>query len=230
MPCSRDHVSQFCQKVRISAGSATLTGKKSGSISRIDPRPRAGDEVRRGSLGVGDVVQHGTGGHQIEVSRPDRAGKDVSATEFQPGYVRVGQGEIQVHRQSPPTGEDPSGKPGRHGPVAAANLERSCTWSDARPLDVAAVHRIEQLRHECQPQALAFLMMIKNVLWHTSPDGAAPWAPTAPPADRASLRSAPAGPEAAAARAGLHDPLLRPPAAHSRTNRWEDRQPSLFMC
>ena len=41
MPYSRDQDSQPSQNARIPAGSATLTGRKSGSISRITPPGRA---------------------------------------------------------------------------------------------------------------------------------------------------------------------------------------------
>jgi hypothetical protein len=33
---------------------------------------------------------------------------------------------------------------------------------------MAAMHRIEQPRHQSQPLALAFIVMIKDVLWHTA--------------------------------------------------------------
>jgi hypothetical protein len=36
-------------------------------------------------------------------------------------------------------------------------------------VEVAPLHRIEQPRHQRQPLPLAFLVMIKNVLWHAVP-------------------------------------------------------------
>ena len=147
-----------------------LTGRKSGSISRIRPaRPRAGDQVHHSSLGVGDMVQHGAGRHQIKVSRLDRPREDVGLAKLEPGYVRVGQGQVEVHRDRPPAGRDPPGQPGRHGAVTAANFERPRPRPGTQPLKVAAVHRIEQPRHQRQPLALAFLVMIKDVLWHAAP-------------------------------------------------------------
>ena len=48
--------------------------------------------------------------------------------------------------------------------VILRDLQRPRSRSDAEPLKVAAVHRIEQPRHQGQPLALAFVVMIKNVL------------------------------------------------------------------
>ena len=55
---------------RTSGGSAMLTGRKSGSISRIIPPGRAGHQVHHSSLSVGDMMQHGAGRHQVKVTGP----------------------------------------------------------------------------------------------------------------------------------------------------------------
>ena len=109
-------------------------------------------------------MQHGTDRHQIKVSRPDWPREDIGLAKLEPGFVHVGQGQVEIHRDRPPTGRDPPGQPGRHGAVTAANFERPRPWPDAQPLNEAPVHRIEQPRHQCQPLPLAFLVMIKNVL------------------------------------------------------------------
>ena len=147
-----------------------LTGRKSGSISRIvPPGLRAGDEVGHRGPGVGDVVQHGAGRHQVKVCRLDRPREDVGLAQLEPGYVPLGQGQVEVHRHRPPAGRGPPGQPGRHRAVATANFERPRSGPDAQPLNVAAVHRIEQPRHQRQPLALALLVMIKDVLRHAVP-------------------------------------------------------------
>ena len=141
---------------------------------RLDQQDRparlsAGHEIGHSSLSVGDVVQHGAGRHQIKVSRPDWPRQDVGLAILEPGYVRVEQGQVEIHRHCPPAGRDPPGQPSRYGAVTAANFERPSSRSGAEPLKVAAVHRIEQPRHEGQSLALAFLVMIKDVLWHAVP-------------------------------------------------------------
>jgi hypothetical protein len=110
------------------------------------------------------MVQHGARRHQIKVSRLDWPREDVGLAKLEPGYVRVGQGQVEIHRDRPPARRDPPGKPGRHGAVTTANFERPRSRTGAQPLNVAAVHRIEQPRHQRQPLALAFLVMIKDVL------------------------------------------------------------------
>src|SRR6202012_4878248 len=49
------------------------------------------------------------------------------------------------------------------------NFERTRPRPDTQPLNVTAVHRIEQPRHQCEPLTLAFLMMIKDVFRHAPP-------------------------------------------------------------
>jgi len=145
-------------------------------------RPRAGYEVGHRSVGVGHMVQYGAGRHQIKVGRLDRPREDVGLAQHQPGYVPVDQGQVEIHRHRPPAGHRPPGQPGRHGAVATANFERPRSGPDPQPLNVPAVHRIEQPRHQRQPLALARLVMIKDVLWHAGPPKA--WVNAAPQQDR----------------------------------------------
>jgi hypothetical protein len=152
-----------------------LTGRKSGSISKIGPaRPRAGNQVRHRGLGVGDMVQHGAGRHQVKVRGRDRPRADVALAQLQPGHVRVGQRQVEIHRHRLPTGRHPFGKPGRDGAVATANFERPRSGTDTQPLNAAAVHRIKQPRHQGQPLPLARQVMIKNVIRHARPPNAWP--------------------------------------------------------
>ena len=132
-------------------------------------RPGTSHQIHHSSLSIADMMQHGAGRHQIEVSRLDPPRQDVFLTKLEPGYIRVDQGQVQIHRHHPPGGRDPPSQPGRHRSVTTANFERMRPRPDAQPLNVAAVHRIEQPRHQCEPLALAFLVMIKDVFWHASP-------------------------------------------------------------
>jgi hypothetical protein len=132
-------------------------------------RPRAGNQVRHRGLGVGDMVQHGAGRQQVKVRGRDRPRADVALAQLQPGHVRVGQRQVEIHRHRLPTGRHPFGKPGRDGAVATANFERPRSGTDTQPLNAAAVHRIKQPRHQGQPLPLARQVMIKNVIRHAGP-------------------------------------------------------------
>jgi hypothetical protein len=60
-------------------------------------------------------------------------------------------------------------QPPRRRNAGAAVLERPRSRADAQPLITGAMHRIEQPRHQGQPLALAFVVMIKDVLDTLSP-------------------------------------------------------------
>jgi hypothetical protein len=109
-------------------------------------------------------MEHGAGRHQVKVPRLDRPGQDVGLAKLESGYISIDQGQVQVHRHRLPAGYDSPGQPGGHGPVPAADFERARARPDAQPLNMAAVHRIEQPRHQGEPFTLAFLVMIENVL------------------------------------------------------------------
>jgi hypothetical protein len=111
-------------------------------------RPDTGHQVRHRCLRVAHVVQHRAGRHQVKVSRFDRPGQDVGLAELESGCVRTGQRQVEIHRHRPATGGDPPGQPGRHGAVTAARFKRPRSRPDAQPVNVAAVHRIEQPRHK----------------------------------------------------------------------------------
>jgi hypothetical protein len=52
-----------------------------------------------------------------------------------------------------------------------SDFKRPLPRSDAQLLDVAAVHRIEEPRHQIQPAALSLLVMTEDVLRHDHPAG-----------------------------------------------------------
>jgi hypothetical protein len=131
----------------------------------------------------------------------------------------------------PPAGCGPLCQPGRHGGVTAASLERARSRPEAQPLNVAAVHRIEQPRHQRQPLPLTFLMMIKNVLWHAvpaSPQLTSPGSRLKPLVRPAYAGTSP-GPVAGPSQpdAGLQRPVVTPDLRSA--NLWPGPEPSSHL-
>ena len=87
--------------------------------------------------------------------RLDRPGEDVALTYVEVRRTRIDERQVEIQRHGLPIRGRSLGEPGGHGAVAAPDLQRPRPGSDAKRLDVAAVHRIEQPRHQRQPLALA---------------------------------------------------------------------------
>src|SRR5438046_6884991 len=100
MPRSRDHANHPLQNVRTSIGSATRTGRKSGSISRIaPPRFEARDEIANCRLGVCHVMKNGACSHEVETTRIDRPRDDVALTELNAWSAHiVDKREVEIQR------------------------------------------------------------------------------------------------------------------------------------
>jgi hypothetical protein len=110
------------------------------------------------------VVQHRPRGHEIEAARIDRAGNDVALSQLEPRRTHIHKRQIEIDRDRPAAGADALGEPGGDRAVAAADLERPIARTHAERVDVPAVHRIEQPRHQRQARALTFEVMIQDVL------------------------------------------------------------------
>jgi hypothetical protein len=148
-------------------GSATLTGRKSGSISRIEPHgARLAARFRTRGLDVSDVVQHRSRGHEVEAAGIDRAGDDVALSHVEPRRPHVDERQVEIDGDRLAAGPDALREPGGDRAVAAADLERPSARTHAEGLDVPAVHRVEQSRHQRQPDALTLEVVVEDVLGH----------------------------------------------------------------
>ena len=107
MPCARDQASQPSQKALTSAGCGDADGEEV-RLDQEDPAPRrqAGDEVCDRGLGVGDVMQDGPRGHQVEAARLDRPGADVGLAQLEVGRRDVDQRQVEIDRDHAPGGAD----------------------------------------------------------------------------------------------------------------------------
>jgi hypothetical protein len=130
------------------------------------PRRQARRQVADRSLGVGDVVQHRARGHEIEIAGIHRALDDVALPQLEARRRRLDEREIEIEGDCLAARLDPLGEPGGDRAVAATNLERPGARADAERLDVAAVHRVEQARHQRQPPPLTPEVMVQDVLGH----------------------------------------------------------------
>ena len=144
-------------------------------MSRIAAAGReARDEVSHRRVDVGDVVQHRPGGDEVEGARVDRPGDDVGLSQLEVRRPHVHERQVEVDGDGSPARADLFGEPRRDGAVAAPDLERPRSIGHPERLEVAAVHRVEQPRHQRQSRALALEVMVQHVPGHgvdrTSPD------------------------------------------------------------
>ena len=112
------------------------------------------------------MVQHRPRGHEIEVAGIYRAGHDVALSQLEIRRSRLNQRQVEIDGDRLAVGADALREPGGDRAVAAANLERPSARTHAERLDVPAVHRVEQPRHQGQPRALTFELVVQDVLAH----------------------------------------------------------------
>jgi hypothetical protein len=156
-------------------------GDADGQEVRLDQQDRpsgsdAGDEVPHRRVDVADVVQDRPGGHEIEGARIDRSGDDVAPPQLEIRCSHVHERQVEIDGDRLTARADALSQPGGHRTVAATDLERPSPRGQAEGLYVSAMHRVEQLRHQCQPRALTLEVMVQDVLGHaadrTSPPSA----------------------------------------------------------
>src|SRR5205823_13783914 len=116
MPRSRDQANHPLQKVRTSTGSATLTGRKSGSNQQnCAARPEARDEIASCRRGVCHVMKNGACSHEVETTRIDRPRDDVALTELnaRSAYI-IDKREVEIQRDDLSVGSNVLSHPRRH--------------------------------------------------------------------------------------------------------------------
>ncbi len=113
-------------------------------------------------------MQDRPGGHEIEAAGIDGAGDDIALPQLEFRRADVDERQVEIDGDDAAARTDPIGEPGRHRAVAAADFERPSALTHAERLDAAAVHRVEQSRHQRQARALTIEMVIQDVLTHGS--------------------------------------------------------------
>ena len=90
-------------------------------------RSQARDEVRHRRVDVGDVVENGPRGHQVEGAGVDRAGHDVGLEVVEVGRrgVLVHEGQVDVDGDGLP-GRDRPARPARRRPSRFRSRPRGC--------------------------------------------------------------------------------------------------------
>ena len=140
-----------------------MTGRKSGSISRTAP-PALALATRLETAAAASATWCSTARAFTTSKSPARpAPRGCRPGKLEPGHVRLDQGHIESTATARP--------PGATRPASQADIEplpqptsSARAPAQAQLLKVAAVHRIEQPRHQRQPLALAFLAVIEDVL------------------------------------------------------------------
>ena len=97
----------------------------------------------------------------------NRVFEDIKLPDFEVWYNDAGDvASIDVAGNDMTAGRNPTGQPLRRRSIATINLEAAPPALKTKLLDMAAVQRVEQFRHQSQPLPLTSQVMRQNVLIH----------------------------------------------------------------
>ena len=91
-------------------------------------------------LGIGDVVQHGTRGDEIEAAGLESGRRRCRPCAARGWAPHVDQRQVEIDRDHLAGWADAPGEPARDRAVAAADLDRPGARRDAELVQVPAVH------------------------------------------------------------------------------------------
>src|SRR6516225_8226176 len=101
-------------------------------------------------------MQYCPGRHQIVSALLNRIFKDIEPADFERRRLQAGHAaQVDVTCHHMPIWPHPSSEPLRDRAIAAPYLKTSPSRAKSKPLDVAAFHRVEQLRHQGKPLLFA---------------------------------------------------------------------------
>jgi hypothetical protein len=112
-------------------------------------------------------MEHGPGCHQVVSAVFNRVFEDIELPDFEVGYNEASDvARVNVGGNDMTAGRNPVGQPLRHRTVATSNLEAAPPGLKTKLLNMAAVQRVEQFRHQSQPLPLTSQVVRQNVLIH----------------------------------------------------------------
>jgi hypothetical protein len=113
-------------------------------------------------------MEHGADCHQVVNALFNRVFEDVELPDFEVWYSEVGDvAQVDVAGDDVTAGRHPAGQPLRRRSIATSNLEAAPPRLKTKSLNMAAVQRVEQLRHQSQSLLLTSQVVRQNILIHT---------------------------------------------------------------
>jgi hypothetical protein len=112
-------------------------------------------------------MEHGPACHQVVDALFKRIFEDIEPADFEIWHAEIGDvQQVKIARNGMPVRGYASGQPLRHRSIATSNFEAAPPGLKTELLNVAAVQRVKQFRHQCQSLLLARQVVRQNVFVH----------------------------------------------------------------